>query len=70
MKQVLISMRSQQHGGPLSLEADGTGTAVHRPKAVKSTDEEQYNNGPKPTVFVSFTCLSTKRAFQTACWGK
>ncbi|KAG1937779.1 progesterone-induced-blocking factor 1 [Pimephales promelas] len=53
MKQVLISMRSQQHGGPLSLEADGTGTAVHRPKAVKSTDEEQYNNGPKPTVFTN-----------------
>lgn len=60
MKQVLISMRSQQHGGSLSvsqpeLETDGVGTAVHRPKALKSTDEEQYNYGPKPTVFVSFT---------------
>lgn len=55
MKQVLISMRSQQHAGPLSLETDGAGTAVHRPKALKSTDEEQYNYGPKPTVFVSFT---------------
>uniref|UniRef100_A0A671MZY5 Progesterone-induced-blocking factor 1-like n=1 Tax=Sinocyclocheilus anshuiensis TaxID=1608454 RepID=A0A671MZY5_9TELE len=60
MKQVLLSMRSQQHGGPLSvsqpeLETDGVGTAVHRPKALKSTDEEQYNYGPKPTVFVRFT---------------
>ncbi|XP_067297491.1 progesterone-induced-blocking factor 1 isoform X2 [Pseudorasbora parva] len=53
MKQVLISMRSQQHGGPLSLEADGTGTAVHRPKALKGTNEEQYNYGPKPTVFTN-----------------
>ncbi|KAK7166160.1 hypothetical protein R3I93_006055 [Phoxinus phoxinus] len=53
MKQVLISMRSQQHGGPLSLETDGTGTAVHRSKALKSTDEEQYNYGPKPTVFTN-----------------
>lgn len=53
MKQVLISMRSQQHAGPLSLETDGTGTAVHRPKALKSTDDEQYNYGPRPTVFVS-----------------
>uniref|UniRef100_A0A8C1WWK2 Progesterone immunomodulatory binding factor 1 n=1 Tax=Cyprinus carpio TaxID=7962 RepID=A0A8C1WWK2_CYPCA len=60
MKQVLISMRSQQHGGPLSvsqpeLETDGVGTAVHRPNALKSTDKEQYIYGPKPTVFVSFT---------------
>uniref|UniRef100_A0A671MVU8 Progesterone-induced-blocking factor 1-like n=1 Tax=Sinocyclocheilus anshuiensis TaxID=1608454 RepID=A0A671MVU8_9TELE len=58
MKQVLLSMRSQQHGGPLSvsqpeLETDGVGTAVHRPKALKSTDEEQYNYGPKPTVFTN-----------------
>uniref|UniRef100_A0A671KPF7 Progesterone immunomodulatory binding factor 1 n=1 Tax=Sinocyclocheilus anshuiensis TaxID=1608454 RepID=A0A671KPF7_9TELE len=59
MKQVLISMRSQQHGGPLSvslpeLETDGAGTAVHRPKALKGTDKEQYNYDPKPTVFVGF----------------
>uniref|UniRef100_A0A673HYS3 Progesterone immunomodulatory binding factor 1 n=1 Tax=Sinocyclocheilus rhinocerous TaxID=307959 RepID=A0A673HYS3_9TELE len=58
MKQVLLSMRSQQHGGPLSvsqpeLETDGVGTAVHRPKALKSTDEAQYNYGPKPTVFTN-----------------
>ncbi|XP_051748050.1 progesterone-induced-blocking factor 1 [Ctenopharyngodon idella] len=53
MKQVLISMRSQQHAGPLSLETDGTGTAVHRPKALKSTDDEQYNYGPRPTVFTN-----------------
>ncbi|RXN02868.1 progesterone-induced-blocking factor 1 [Labeo rohita] len=58
MKQVLISMRSQQHGGPLSaslpeLETDGTGTAVHRPKTLKNTDEEQYHYGPKPTVFTN-----------------
>ncbi|KAL0203556.1 hypothetical protein M9458_001574, partial [Cirrhinus mrigala] len=55
MKQVLISMRSQQHGGPLSASLPeletGTGTAVHRPKTLKTTDEEQYNYGPKPTVF-------------------
>uniref|UniRef100_A0A8C2D357 Progesterone immunomodulatory binding factor 1 n=1 Tax=Cyprinus carpio TaxID=7962 RepID=A0A8C2D357_CYPCA len=58
MKQVLISMRSQQHGGPLSvsqpeLETDGVGTAVHRPNALKSTDKEQYIYGPKPTVFTN-----------------
>ncbi|XP_073699086.1 progesterone-induced-blocking factor 1 [Garra rufa] len=58
MKQVLISMRSQQHSGPLSaslpeLETDGTGTAVHRPKDFKTTDEEQYSYGPKPTVFTN-----------------
>ncbi|XP_059410227.1 progesterone-induced-blocking factor 1 isoform X1 [Carassius carassius] len=58
MKQVLISMRSQQHGGSLSvsqpeLETDGVATAVHRPKALKSTDKEQYNYGPKPTVFTN-----------------
>uniref|UniRef100_A0A9J7ZNL9 Progesterone immunomodulatory binding factor 1 n=1 Tax=Cyprinus carpio carpio TaxID=630221 RepID=A0A9J7ZNL9_CYPCA len=58
MKQVLISMRSQQHGGPLSvsqpeLETDGVGTAIHRPNALKSTDKEQYIYGPKPTVFTN-----------------
>uniref|UniRef100_A0A673MRY3 Progesterone immunomodulatory binding factor 1 n=1 Tax=Sinocyclocheilus rhinocerous TaxID=307959 RepID=A0A673MRY3_9TELE len=58
MKQVLISMRSQQHGGPLSvslpeLETDGAGAAVHRPKALKGTDKEQYNYDPKPTVFTN-----------------
>uniref|UniRef100_A0A8C2G4J7 Progesterone immunomodulatory binding factor 1 n=1 Tax=Cyprinus carpio TaxID=7962 RepID=A0A8C2G4J7_CYPCA len=58
MKQVLISMSSQQHGEPLSvslceLETDGAGTAVHRPKALKSTNKEQYNYGPKPTVFTN-----------------
>uniref|UniRef100_A0A672KSL3 Progesterone immunomodulatory binding factor 1 n=1 Tax=Sinocyclocheilus grahami TaxID=75366 RepID=A0A672KSL3_SINGR len=58
MKQVLISMRSQQHGGPLSvslpeLETDGAGTAVHRPKALKGTDKEQNNYDPKPTVFTN-----------------
>uniref|UniRef100_A0A9J8BIK6 Progesterone immunomodulatory binding factor 1 n=1 Tax=Cyprinus carpio carpio TaxID=630221 RepID=A0A9J8BIK6_CYPCA len=58
MKQVLISMSSQQHGEPLSvslceLETDGAGTAVHRTKALKSTNKEQYNYGPKPTVFTN-----------------
>lgn len=60
MKQVLISMRSQPRGEHVSLSlpelgTDGTGTAVHRHRTFKNTDEEQYNHGPKPTVFVSFT---------------
>ncbi|XP_051558882.1 progesterone-induced-blocking factor 1-like [Myxocyprinus asiaticus] len=50
MKQVLISMHSQQHGG---LETDGVSTAVHRPRLLKSTVEEQDNHGPKPTVFTN-----------------
>lgn len=49
MKQVLISMRGPPSSTLPELEADGT--AVHRPKTFKSTDEEQYNYGPKPTVF-------------------
>ncbi|XP_073796813.1 progesterone-induced-blocking factor 1 isoform X2 [Danio rerio] len=49
MKQVLISMRGPPSATLPELEADGT--AVHRPKTFKSTDEEQYNYGPKPTVF-------------------
>lgn len=49
MKQVLISMRGLPSATLPELEADGT--AVHRPKTFKSTDEEQYKYGPKPTVF-------------------
>lgn len=56
MKQVLISMRSQHQVGTVSLselETGGTGTVVHRQRPVKNTDEEQYNHGPKPTVFTN-----------------
>ncbi|XP_056628479.1 progesterone-induced-blocking factor 1 [Triplophysa dalaica] len=56
MKQVLISMRSQQPGEHVSLslpELETDGTAVHRQRQLKNTDEEQYNHGPKPTVFTN-----------------
>uniref|UniRef100_A0AAR2K9V8 Progesterone immunomodulatory binding factor 1 n=1 Tax=Pygocentrus nattereri TaxID=42514 RepID=A0AAR2K9V8_PYGNA len=55
MKQVLVSMRSRQHGEPLSMsepEIVRTGTAVHLPReSNKATDEDQYQPRPKPTVF-------------------
>ncbi|XP_057187374.1 progesterone-induced-blocking factor 1 [Triplophysa rosa] len=56
MKQVLINMRSQQRGEHVSLslpELETDGTAVHRHRQLKNTDEEQYNHGPKPTVFTN-----------------
>ncbi|XP_036419362.1 progesterone-induced-blocking factor 1 [Colossoma macropomum] len=57
MKQVLVSMRSRQHGEPLSTsepEFVRTGTAVRLPReSSKATDEEQYQPRPKPTVFTN-----------------
>ncbi|KAI4889464.1 hypothetical protein NFI96_011637, partial [Prochilodus magdalenae] len=58
MKQVLVSMRSRQHGDPLSIpepEIVRTGTVVHLPRGSnKNTrDEEQYQLRPKPTVFTN-----------------
>ncbi|XP_072513754.1 progesterone-induced-blocking factor 1 [Salminus brasiliensis] len=57
MKQVLVSMRSRQHGEPLSIpEPDivRTGTAVHLPReSSRATDDEQYPSRPRPTVFTN-----------------
>ncbi|KAG9262537.1 progesterone-induced-blocking factor 1 isoform X1 [Astyanax mexicanus] len=57
MKQVLVSMRSRQHGEPLSISEPDivhTGTAVHLPrKTSRATEEEQYPPRPKPTVFTN-----------------
>uniref|UniRef100_A0AAY4F0W9 Progesterone-induced-blocking factor 1 n=1 Tax=Denticeps clupeoides TaxID=299321 RepID=A0AAY4F0W9_9TELE len=55
MKQILLSMRSQQQGeGALSGREAATqrGKEVHRPKGLIRTTE-QYEHRPKPTVFVS-----------------
>ncbi|TRY54366.1 hypothetical protein DNTS_011129 [Danionella cerebrum] len=48
MKQVLISMRSQQQQQQ-PLQADGT--AIHRTKPTQKTAMEQHSYVPKPTVF-------------------
>ncbi|KAI1899591.1 hypothetical protein AGOR_G00063370 [Albula goreensis] len=55
MKQVLISMRSRQHGDILPPHLEATsGTAVYRPKGTaKGAEDQDHGLKPKPTVFTN-----------------
>uniref|UniRef100_A0A3Q3KDL0 Progesterone immunomodulatory binding factor 1 n=1 Tax=Monopterus albus TaxID=43700 RepID=A0A3Q3KDL0_MONAL len=64
MKQVLISMRSQQGDASDLLATHKTavrtsGAGKHQSKSINSTTEEESPSKPKPTVFVSSSLANT-----------